>query len=360
MDTRRTDTLQQLLQELSQVSGAPGQEQPVRQVMQRYLEPLGEVLSDNLGGIACRKVGQADGPKIMLAGHMDEVGFLVRRITRDGFLKFQPLGGWSSQVLLSHRVEVSTRNGPLVGVIGAKPRHLTPPEERQKLIEPEEMYIDIGASSAEEAMAWGVRPGDPIVPISPLTVLHNEKLLMAKAWDNRVGCALVIEVLRRMQHQPHPNIIYGVATVQEEIGLRGAKTMANLVAPDIGLILEGCPAADTPDVSFDESTVALGRGPAISLYDRSMVPHVGLRNLVMDCAEAQGIPIQYRVSRGGTDGGEIHLSGKGVPSLVVSVPARYIHSHNAILHLDDVVQTARLMVAVVHRLDAGTVARIKQ
>lgn len=360
MDEQQTAPVQQLLHELSQAAGAPGQEQPVRQMMQRHLEPLGEIRFDNLGGIACRKVGQADGPTVMLAGHMDEVGFLVRRITREGFLKFQPLGGWSNQVLLSHRVEISTRNGPVLGVIGAKPRHLIPPDERRKIVDIEEMFIDIGASSDEEARAWGVRPGDPIVPVSPLMVMRNPRLLMAKAWDNRVGCALVIEVLRQLQNQPHPNIVYGVGTVQEEIGLRGAKTMANLVEPDIGLILEGCPAGDTPDVPLDESSVALGKGPTISLYDRSMVPHVGLRNLVVECAEAQGIPIQYRISRGGTDGGEIHLSGKGVPSLVVSVPARYIHSHNAILHLDDVLQTARLIVAVVRCLDAETVARIKQ
>ncbi len=353
------DELLALMRNLTAAPGVSGQEQAVRQVMRAAMEPLGDIQTDNLGGIACRKVGESDGPRVMLAGHMDEVGFMVTRITESGFLKFQTLGGWLNQVLLSHRVEVQTRLGPIVGVIGAKPPHLMPPDERKKLIDVADMSIDIGAASRSEALEWGVRPGDAIVPVSPFTPMRNPDLLLTRAWDNRIGCALAVEVLRRLQRMAHPNTVYAVGTVQEEIGLRGAETMTALVNPDIGFAIEACPAGDMPDVPADEATSALGKGPVVSLYDHSMMPHTGLRNLVMGVAEAEDIPIQFRTSRGGTDAGKIHLHGRGVPSLVVSVPTRYIHSHNSILHRTDVESTARLLVAVVQRLDEAAVRGIK-
>lgn len=178
-----------MMRELTEAPGIPGYEEPVRQVMRRYLEPLGEIMTDNLGGIAARKVGQMGGPKIMIGSHMDEIGFMVTRITDAGFLKFQTLGGWWEQVMLAQRVEVYTRTGPVIGVTGSKPPHIIPLEERKKPIDKKDMFIDIGATSRAEAEAWGVRPGDPVVPICPFTPMHNEKLLMAKAWDNRLGCA---------------------------------------------------------------------------------------------------------------------------------------------------------------------------
>ncbi len=353
------DTLIATMCELTEAPGVSGYEQAVRHIMRRHLEPLGDVWEDNLGGIVCKKVGHVDGPNILITGHMDEIGFMVTRITKNGFLTFQNLGGWFDQVLLAQRVEVHTRNGPIVGVIGAKPPHLIPSDKRSKLIEAKDMYIDIGASSSDEATVWGIRPGDPVVPVSPFTTMHNEKLVLTKAWDNRIGCALVIEILRHLQEESHPNIIYGAGTIQEEVGLRGAQTMSSLVEPDIGFALEACPAADTPDVPADEVMSAVDKGPVISIYDRSMIAHTGLRDLVVDCAEAEGIPFQYRVGTGSTDAGKIHLHGRGVPSLVVSVPTRYIHSHNSLLHMDDVMRTVLLMVAVIKRIDEQAIDRIK-
>jgi endoglucanase len=348
-----------LMKEMTEAPGPSGHEQPVRQIMQRHMEQFGTIHKDNLGGIACRKVGQADGPNIMIAGHMDEIGFLVKRITDEGFLTFQTLGGWFDQVLLSQRVEILTRNGVLPGVISSKPPHLIPNDQRNKVVQQKDMTIDIGAFSREEAESWGVRPGDAIVPVSPFTPMHNEKMLMTKAWDNRIGCVLVLEVLRQLQETSHPNIVHGVGSVQEEVGLRGAEIITRLVNPDIGFALEACPAGDTPGISPDEASGSLTKGPVLSIYDRSMVPHNGLRNLVMDIAAEVNIPLQYRVAAGGTDAGKMHLHNIGVPSLVISVPTRYIHSHNSILHVDDVIQTATLMVAIISRLDATTVERLK-
>lgn len=349
-----------MLRELTEAPGVPGQEEAVRRVMRRYLEPLGEILTDNLGSIVGRKVGQADGPKIMVAGHLDEIGFMVTRITDEGYLKFQTLGGWWEQVMLAQRVEVYTRQGPVIGVIGSKPPHILSPDERKQAVEPKAMFIDIGAASREEAEAWGVRPGDAVVPVGPFTTMRNEKLLMAKAWDNRFGCALAIEVLRQCKGQSHPNVVYGVGTVQEEVGLRGATTATNLIAPDIGFALDTGIAGDMPGVSPDEAQSQLGKGPVILLYDGSMIPHTGLRNLVIDTAQVEGIPLQFdKMAGGGTDAGKIHVFGAGVPSLVIGVPVRYIHTHAAIMHRDDFDQAVKLLVAVIKRLDAEMVRQLK-
>lgn len=349
-----------MLKELTDAPGVSGFEAPVRQVMRRYLEPLSTIITDNIGSIAGQKVGQADGPKVMLAGHLDEIGFMVTRITDDGYLKFQTLGGWWEQVMLAQRVEVYTRSGPVLGVIGSKPPHILTPEERKRVYERREMYIDIGASSREEAESFGVRPGDPIVPYSEFALMKNPKLMMAKAWDNRFGCALAIEVVRQLQEQAHPNQVYAVGTVQEEVGLRGAVTTTNLIQPDIGLALDTGIAGDTPGVGPDDAASKLGHGPVVLLYDGSMIPHVGLRDLVIDTAETNDIPFQFdKIAGGGTDAGKIHLFGAGVPSLVIGVPVRYIHTHTAIMHRDDFENAAKLLVAVIKRLDQDTVEQLK-
>jgi endoglucanase len=354
-----TDRVLEMFRELTEAPGVPGFEEPVRAVLRKYLSPLGEILQDRLGSLVARKEGTSPHPKVMVAGHMDEIGFLVTRITDEGYLKFQTLGGWWSQVMLAQRVRVWTREGPVLGIIGSKPPHLLEEEERKKPVDPKDMYIDVGAGSREEAERFGIRPGDPIVPDSPFTVLQNPKLLVAKAWDNRFGCAAVVEVLRALQEEPHPNTVYGVASVQEEVGLRGAQTSSYLVQPDVGIALDTGIAGDTPGVKPDEAQGKLGKGPVILLYDATMIPHVRLRDLVVETAEAEGIPYQFdRVSRGGTDAGRIHTFGVGVPSVVLGAPVRYIHSHNAVLHRDDFDNTVRLVTALLRRLDAATLERL--
>lgn len=354
------ETTLQMLRELTEAPGVPGQEDAVRRVVRTYMEPLGELVRDNLGGIACRRVGQAERPKIMLAGHMDEIGFMVTRITDEGFLRFQTLGGWWEHVMLAQRVEVYTRNGPIIGVIGSKPPHILEPEERKRIVEKKAMFIDIGAASRAEAEEWGITPGDPVVPICPFTMMHNAKLVMAKAWDNRFGCALAIEVVRQLQQQAHPNTVYGVGTVQEEVGIRGAATITSVVEPDIAFVLDVGVAGDMPGVDADSVNTALGKGPLILLYDSSMVPHTGLRNLVIDTARAEEIPLQIdRLAMGGTDGGRIHIFGAGIPTLVVGVPTRYIHTHAGIMHLEDFTNAVRLLVAVIKRLDAEMVQKLR-
>lgn len=350
-----------MYEELTCANGISGYEEPARQVMKKYLEPLSDqIITDNLGSIAGVKVGQEGGPRIMVAGHLDEVGWMVTMITEKGFLKIQPVGGWWSQVMLAQRVKVITRKGDLPGVIGSKPPHILSPEERNKVVQIKDMFIDIGASSKEEAMAFGVRPGDPIVPHCDFTIMPNPKVLLNKAWDNRAGCAAAIMVLEELKGQPHPNVVYAVGNVQEEVGLRGAVTMSNTIEPDIGFALDVGIAGDVPGVREAEAQGKMGAGPLILIYDASMVPNQALRNLVTDTADELGLPYQFdAIAGGGTDAGRMHLWGRGVPSLAIGFATRYIHSHAGMIHRDDMENAARLMAAVIKRLDAETVQKIK-
>lgn len=357
--TKLDETLQ-MLKELTDANGVPGNEREPRDVMRKYIEPLAdEMMTDNLGSLIAMKKGSAQGPKIMVAGHLDEIGFMVTRIDDKGFLWFQTVGGWWEQVMLAQRVNVMTRNGNIMGVIGSKPPHILPAEQRKKSIDKKDMFIDIGASSKEEAMEWGVKPGDSVVPVCDFTVMNNEKMLMAKAWDNRIGCAIAIEVLRKLKGEEHPNTVYGVGTVQEEVGLRGATTAANMIKPDIGFAVDVGIAGDTPGVSDKDAQSKMGKGPQIIMYDASMVSHKGLRDFVTDTADKNSIPYQFdSIAGGGTDSGKIHLTANGVPALSITIATRYIHTHAAILHRDDFENAVNLIVEVIKNLDDEKVKEI--
>ncbi|WP_188206368.1 M42 family metallopeptidase [Alkalibacillus aidingensis] len=349
-----------MLKDLTDAKGIPGNEKEAREVMTQYITPYAdEVTTDHLGSLIAKKVGQENGPKIMVAGHLDEVGFMITRIDDKGFLYFQTVGGWWNQVMLAQRVTIATRKGDVTGVIGSKPPHILSPEARKKPVEIKDMFIDIGASSKEEAEEFGVRPGDSVVPYFDFTVMNNEKLLLAKAWDNRIGCAIAIDVLKELQGENHPNEVYGVGTVQEEIGLRGARTSAHAVQPDIGFGVDVGIAGDMPGVSDKDAAAKMGDGPQIILYDASMVSHKGVRDFVVETAEENDIPFQYdSMAGGGTDSGSIHLTANGVPSLSITVPTRYIHSHAAMLHRDDYENAVKLIVEVIKKLDRETVDKI--
>ncbi len=352
------DETTELLKRVTEAHGVPGYETEVRAVLRELMEPLGEVAQDKLGSLICHQVG--DGPKVMLAGHMDEIGFMANHITDEGFIKFIQLGGWWDQVLLGQRVIIKTRQGDVLGVIGAKPPHLLNAEERDKVVKKKDMFIDIGASSRAEVEAAGVRLGDPIVPDSQFSVLANGKTYLSKAFDDRVGCALVVDVLRHFAAgNDHPNDLYGVATVMEEVGLRGATTSARAVDPDVAIILESDIAGDVPGIKDEESSIKMGGGPTMLIYDARMIPNLALRDLVIDIAAELDIPLQFSAIQGGaTDGAAIHLHGTGVPTVVIAVAARHIHSHGAIIHRDDYDRALQLLNTLIARLDHETVARL--
>ncbi len=356
----KLDETLQMLKELTDAKGIPGNEREARDVMRKYIEPYAdEMLMDNIGSLIAKKTGKEGGPKVMVAGHLDEVGFMVTQIDDKGFLRFQTVGGWWSQVMLAQRVTIQTRKGDITGVVGSKPPHILPPDARKKPVEIKDMFIDIGASSKDEAMEWGVKPGDSIVPYFEFTVMNNEKMLLAKAWDNRIGCAIAIDVLKKLKDEDHPNVVYGVGNVQEEVGLRGAKTATNLIKPDIGFAVDVGIAGDTPGISEKEAQSKMGEGPQIILYDASMVSHKGLRDFVTDTADKAGIPYQFdAIAGGGTDAGSIHLTANGVPALSITIATRYIHSHAAMLHRDDYENAVKLIVEVIKGLDEEKVKEI--
>jgi len=355
------DNTVEMLKELTEAQGVSGYEAPVRSIVRRYLSRLGELSQDKVGSVICRKAGSSATPRVMLAGHMDEIGFMVRHITKEGFIYFVPLGGWFDQVLLGQRVVIHTRQGDVVGVIGVKPPHLLAPSEREKVVEKRDMYIDIGATSAEEVQAAGVQVGDPIIPRADFVALAGGKTYLSKAFDDRVGVALVISALSALQSQPHPNTLYGAATVMEEVGLRGATTSVEAVDPDVAIVLESDIAGDVPGIKPETSAIKLGKGPSLVIYDARMIPNLKLRDLALDTAREIGVNLQLSTLEGGaTDGAAIHLHKTGVPTIVLAVPARHIHSHSSIIHRDDYDQATALLAALIQKLDDATVAGLAQ
>ncbi|MDP2644133.1 MAG: M42 family metallopeptidase [Desulfobacterales bacterium] len=347
-----------LLEQLSNASGTPGNEADVRAIIRQHLDGLVGFSHDRLGSLVCRKQGSKESPLLMLAGHMDETGFIVRYLTNEGFVKFHPLGSWWEHTLLAQQVTIRTAKGDIPGIIGAKPVHHLKEVERKNMLDIEAMFIDVGAGSKREAMEeFGISPGDPIVPRTALTTLRNPRFLSGKAFDNRVGVALFVDALKTLGAQEHPNTICGVGTVQEEIGTRGAETAAHQVNPDIAVVLEGSPADDFPDSKAQEAQGVLGKGPQIRLFDPTMITNRKFSQFVIETARACRLPYQVAVrTSGGTDAKPIHLHRTGVPTIVLGVPIRYAHSHVGILNLDDYEHTLQLLIELLKRLDAKTVA----
>ncbi len=342
---------------LTELQGAPGDESRVREYMAKELAQYSdELIYDNLGGVFGVKKG--NGPRVMVAGHMDEVGFMITQITENGMLRFQPLGGWWNQVLLAQRVQIMTENGPITGVIGSIPPHNLTPEDRAKPMDIKNMLIDIGADDREDALNIGVQPGNTVVPICPFTPMANEKKILAKAWDNRYGCGLSIELLKELQNESLPNELYSGATVQEEVGLRGAKVAANMIKPDIFYALDASPANDM--AGKKDEFGQLGKGALLRIFDRTMVTHRGMREFILDTAETHQIPYQYFVSQGGTDAGSVHISNDGVPSSVIGICSRYIHTSASMIHIDDYAAAKELIVKLVKATDQTTVDTIRR
>jgi len=345
-----------MFETLTELQGAPSDEGRVREYMEQQLTKYSdEVIYDNLGSIFGVKHG--NGPKIMVAGHMDEVGFMVTQITDNGMVRFQTLGGWWNQVLLAQRVQIMTSGGLVIGVIGSIPPHNLTPEQRKKPMEISNMLIDIGADDKEDVKKIGVKPGDTIVPICPFTPMANEKKILAKAWDNRYGCGLAIELLKELKDEKIPNKLYSGATVQEEVGLRGAKTAAKMIQPDVFLALDASPANDMS--GKDEEFGQLGKGALLRIMDRTMITHRGMKELILDTAESNNIPYQYFVSQGGTDAGRVHIENDGIPSAVIGICSRYIHTSASIVHVDDYAAAKELLTTLIRNFDDTTLNTIR-
>lgn len=344
-----------LLRRLALAAGPPGHEGEVREIVRAAVSGCGELSYDRLGSILCEKRGDSASPRVVVDGHMDEVGFMVQSVTDAGNLKFIALGGWWGHVLLAQRVLVLTETGERIpGVIGSRPPHFLAASERRKVQEIDSMYIDIGAGSRDEAESFGVRVGDAVVPATEFREMANPDVLSCKAFDNRVGIGVMCELMNSLREKAHPNTVIGTGAVQEEVGCRGAMTSSELSRPDVAIILEGTPADDTP--GFTERQGKLGCGPQIRIVDPTALSSKRLVRLVERVASQEKIPIQLAVRKGGgTDASVIHKHGVGVPTVVIGVPARYIHTHVSLIHWRDYAATHSLVLALVERLDEKTV-----
>ena len=347
-----------LLRELTEAHGVPGAEDAVRRIFLRELADHGHIHTDQLGSAAVERPDP--GPRVLVASHFDEVGFAVQNITPKGFLKLVPLGGWWTHTLLAQRLRILTRSGrEILGVIGSTPPHFLGEAAKDKLLPLDQLYVDIGASSRAEAEALGVALGDAVAPDSAFTPLAGGTRFLAKAFDNRCGVAAAVQTMQLLRQQPLPCQLIAAGSVQEEVGCRGAVTLATLTRPDVALILEGTPADDTPGLPPDDSQGILGGGVQIRLLDPSALMSRRLADLAIDTAQANGIPHQVAVRRsGGTDAKSLQLHHRGVPCLVLGTPARYIHSHNSLIHLEDYLSAVRLTAALVRRLDTPPVAAL--
>lgn len=343
----------QMFKQLTEFPAVSGFERELRQLVKEKMSAYtNEFVQDRLGSLFGVLRGEENGPKIMVAGHFDEVGFMVTGVTEQGLVLFQPLGGWFSQVVLAQRLHIITDHGPVTGVVGSTPTHLLSPEQRNKPVDIRTMYIDIGADDRAEAESIGIRPGLQIVPVCEFTPLANPKKIMAKAWDNRYGVGLTIELLQALQGEKLGGTVYSGATVQEELGLRGARTAAQMIQPDIFFGLD-CSAAN--DMTGDRNAFGhLGKGALLRIYDPTMFTHRGMVEYIQDTASTNRIPVQYFVSQGGTDAGAVHLSGTGVPSTVIGICARYIHTSSSIIHTDDYDAAKELLIRLVKGMNAST------
>ncbi len=342
----------ELMRELCLASGVSGGEDEVAEIIERELKDVADNIErDVMGNIIVTKKGSKKAPKIMLDAHMDEIGLMVKYIDDNGYILFSKIGGINDQMLMNQTVTIHSSVGEdVIGVIGSKPPHVTKPEERNKVVNYDSMFIDIGAKDKEDAEKM-VRVGD-LMTFNSLFAEYPNNMVMGKAIDNRAGCYVLIEVLKRVDADV---TVYGVGTVQEEVGLKGAKTAAFKLNPDYALALDVTLSGDHPGIKPEEAPVVMGKGPALIISDasgRGILTQPAVRDLLIKAGEENDIDYQLEVSDGGTtDGTAIHLTREGIPTGVISVPTRYIHTPVSICSMDDIESTIELIVAAINSLN---------
>ncbi len=346
--------LKDALKKMSESFGIPGYEDGIRATIIELMKPLvDEIKVDKLGNIIGVLHGKSEKPKIMIAAHMDQIGFLVKHIDEKGFLRLTPVGGWDARTLLNVRVKILTKDGKFVhGIIGSKPPHILKEEEKSKPITIDDLFVDVGATKKEDVEKLGIRVGSPVILDFNFIELPNDRV-SGLAFDDRSGVAVMLGALKLLSEEKDKieGTVYAVATVQEEVGLRGARTSAFSVNPDVGIAIDVTIAADVPGVGDQDKITELGKGPAITIMDATVIANRKLNELFEKVAEEKKIPLQYNVlARGGTDAGAIHLTREGVPSTTLSIPSRYIHSGVEIIDLKDVENASKLLAEVIKRI----------
>ena len=342
-------SLNENLEKLSNACGIAGREEEVRNLMLKLMKPhVDRIYVDKLENVIAVKKGKKSSPKVMLAAHMDEIGLMVKTISKEGFLQFAKMGGIDDRILIAQKVIIYTSKGQLQGIIGSKPPHIQKEEERKKIVAYDELFIDIGAESKEDVGKMGVKVGDPVGFDAKYAKIGKDTVI-GKAFDDRVGCAVMIETLKLLEKTDCN--VFAVGTVQEELGLRGAATAAFGVDPDVGIALDVTVAGDVPGVREFDTTVKMGKGPALTVSDSGLVTHPKILRLLLDVAEENKIPYQLETGlMGSTDAARISLTRQGVPSGAVSIGTRYIHSPVGMLSLKDAEDSAKLTAAAIQKI----------
>ncbi|MDI6640445.1 MAG: M42 family metallopeptidase [Methanocellales archaeon] len=342
--------IKNLLEKLSNAHGISGHEGNIRAIVEEEIRSyVDEVRMDKLGNLIATKEGTS--PSIMLAAHMDEIGLMVKYVDDDGFIKFVKVGGWFDQTLLNQRVILHTEKGMLTGVIGSKPPHRMKEEEKKKVIEADDMFIDVGATSKKDALKLGIRAGTSITIDRELRPLAND-MVTGKAFDNRAGLVMLIEALKRTNAEV---TMHAVGTVQEEVGLKGAKTSAFGLSPDVAIATEITITGDHPGIEKKDSAIEIGKGPSLTVLDasgRGLITSEPVLRWLRETAEKNKIPYQLDVSSGGTtDATAIQLTKAGIPSGTVSLPTRYVHSPVEVISLRDLDRCAELIARSIETVD---------
>ncbi len=331
-----------LLKKLSNAHGVSGSEGSVHAVIRKELKGcVDEIYEDTMGNLIAIKKGNKF--KVMIAAHMDEIGLMVKYIDEKGFIRFVALGGWYAPTLYNQRVVLHGTKGPCYGVIGGKPPHMMDEEERKKGVKTDDMFIDAGACNREEVENLGITVGTPVTIDREFVKIANDRVT-GKAFDNRAGVAVLIRTLQQVNS---PFTICGVFTVQEEVGLKGARTSAYALDPDIAIATDVTIPGDHPGIEMKDAAVEMGKGPVITILDssgRGLIAHKSVVNWLKDVAAKHRIPVQLEVGTGGTtDATAIHLTKGGIPSTTISVPSRYIHSPVEVLDLKDIDAAVELL-----------------
>ena len=345
---------EEVLEKLVNAPSPTGYEQPAQQIVRDELKDVAEKIETDVMGNVIATLNSEGKTKIMLAGHVDEVGMQVKYINKKGFIYFHQLGGLDSHLLPGNRVKVLTNKGELLGVIGKKAIHMQKPAERKRVIDIQNQYIDIGASSLDEVEEMGVRIGDPIIFEKYYDKLGNNGLVVSRCFDDKIGTFIIMEILKLLKGKEFDSAVYGVSTTQEEIGMRGANTSAFGIEPQVGIAYDVTFASDTPDMKeLDIGIVKMGGGPVIHRG-----PNINpiLFDLIVETAKELDITIQINAAHKGTgtDGNIMQVTRSGVAVAVISIPNRYMHSMSEVVHLDDVDEIVRLSVAVIMKIKNDT------
>ncbi|MCC7572346.1 MAG: M42 family metallopeptidase [Candidatus Methanofastidiosum sp.] len=336
--------MKELLKKLSEAPGVSGHEKRIKKlIIEEIKNHVDEIREDSMGNIIAIKKG-SDKFGVMISAHMDEIGFMVKYIDDKGFISFETIGGFDPRSLGSQRVKIHSSKADILGVIGLKPPHITSQEERDKALKIEDLRIDVGVNSKEEVESLGIKPGDSITRDISFSELGKENIVSCKSFDNRAGCAILIELIKKIKNPDYT--FYGVFTTQEEVGLRGAKTAAYGIDIDFALIIDSTTAGPIPKTETDKVTINIGKGPSINLMDRGFILSEKVKDIILQSTIEAKIPYQNHISGGSTDGAAVHIIKEGIPTAVISIPSKYIHSTVEILDLNDLDYTLKLAMKV--------------